>query len=28
MDQVHSAQANKEPDLEALFKQGESWDVS
>jgi 2-oxoglutarate ferredoxin oxidoreductase subunit beta len=28
MDQVHTAQANKKPDLDALFRQGECWDVS
>ena len=28
MEQVHDAQAKKEADLEALFRQGESWDVT
>lgn len=28
MEQVRDAQAKKEADLEALFRQGESWDVS
>ena len=27
-EQVHAAQADKQPDLEALFRQGECWDVS
>ena len=28
MDQVHTAEAEKQADLEALFRQGECWDVS
>lgn len=28
MEQVHDAQLKKEADLEALFRQGESWDVT
>ena len=28
LDQVHTAQANRKPDLEALFRQGECWDVN
>ena len=28
MDQVHAAQDDRQADLEALFRQGECWDVS